>query len=232
VEAAVRAGSTHQRIVCCALSVGCGVLLLAVTGCGGGANAGREQALAAMQSALSSRYAPDGPSMGNDAEPAGTHEPELTQISADSALPITLISASLIPLPGFGLPRLLSTGVVAGGCPGPNVAFPSANGLSVTVTVGGHPYKPLPLAGYRMLIGAGCVPQILYVIEAKTPGQYAVGGLRVLVQYDGHTRTMFAYDGVDVWFYGSGPLPSPDQVTHGLQAAFAAQMAVYRADGQ
>jgi hypothetical protein len=208
------------------------LLLLAVTGCTGGGSAIRDQQLAAMQSALSSRYVPDGPEMGNDAEPAGTHEPELALIPADSALHVTLISASLIPLPGFGLPRLLSTGVISGGCPGPNIAFPTANGTSITVTVGGHPYKPLPLPGYRMLIGAGCVPQIVYVIEAKTPGQYAVGGLRVLVRYDGHTRTMFAYDGVDVWFYGSGRIPSPGQVTHGLQAAFAAQMAVYRAGGR
>ena len=222
-------------VAVCAVVGGCSVLLAAVAGCAGsgsgGGGASRDQQLAAMQRALSSRYVPNGPSMGNDAEPAGTHEPELTLIPADSALHITLISASLIPLRGFGLPRLLSTGVITGGCPGPIVAMPSANGTSVSVTIGGRPYRPLPLAGYQMVIGAGCVPQILYVIEAKTPGQYAVGGLRVVVRYDGRTRTMFGYNGVDVWFYGSGPLPSPGQVTHGLQAAFAAQMAVYRADG-
>jgi len=219
-------------VAVCAVLGGCGVLLAAVGGCTrSDGSATRDQQLAAMQGALSSRSVTDGPTMENDAESVGTHEPQLTQISADSALHITLVSASLIPLPGFGLPRLLSTGVIPGGCSGPIVAYPSADGTSITVTVGGRPYQPLPLAGYRMLIGAGCVPQIVYVIQAKTPGQYAVGGLRVLVRYDGRIRTMLAYDGVDVWFYGSGPLPSPVQVTHGLQAAFAAQMEVYRADG-
>ena len=219
-------------LTACAVLGGCGVLLLAAAGCTGSGGASRDQQLAAMQSALSSRYVPYGPAMGNDAEPAGTHEPELALIPADSALHITLISASLIPLRGFGLPRLLSTEVVTGGCPGPVVAMPSASGTSVSVTIGGRPYRPLPLPGYQMVIGAGCVPQILYVVQANTPGQYAVGGLRVLVRYDGHTRTMFSYDGVDVWFYGSGSLPSPGQVTRGLQAAFAAQMAVYRAGGR
>jgi hypothetical protein len=79
-----------------------------------------------------------------------------------------------------------------------------------------------------MLIGAGCVPQIIYVIQAESAGQYAVGGLRVQVRYDGRIRTMFAYDGIDVWFYGSGPLPSASQITHGLRAAFAAQIEIYR----
>ena len=83
-----------------------------------------------------------------------------------------------------------------------------------------------------MLIGAGCVPQIVYVIQAESAGQYAVGGLRVLVRYDGRIRTMFAYDGVDVWFYGSGPLPSASQVTRGLRAAFAAQKEIYRDGGR
>jgi hypothetical protein len=170
--------------------------------------------------------------MNNDAEPVGTHEPELALIPADSALHITLVSAGLIPLPGFRVPRLLSTGVVVSTCPGPVTAFPSAKGNSISVTVGGRSYRPLPLPGYQMLIGAGCVPQIVYVIQAESAGQYAVGGLRVLVRYDGRIRTMFAYDGVDVWFYGSGPLPSASQITHGLRAAFAAQKEIYRDGGR
>jgi len=205
-----------------------GLLLAALAGC----TASRAQQFSAMRDALGSRYIPYGPAMGNDAEPVGTHEPELALIPADSALHITLVSAGLIPLPGFRVPRLLSTGVVAGSCPGPVIAFPSANGNSISLTVGGHRYQPLPLPGYRMLIGAGCVPQIVYVIQAESAGQYAVGGLRVLVRYDGRIRTMFAYDGVDVWFYGSGPLPSASQVTRGLRAAFAAQKEIYRDGGR
>ena len=204
------------------------LLLAALAGC----TASRAQQLSAMQRALGSRYIPYGPSMNNDAEPVGTHEPELALIPADSALRITLVSASLISLPGFQVPRLLSTGVVASTCPGPVTAFPSANGNSISVTVGGRSYRPLPLPGYRMLIGAGCVPQIVYVIQAESSGQYAVGGLRVLVRYNGRIRTMFAYDGIDVWFYGSGSLPSASQVAHGLRAAFAAQIKIYRDGGR
>jgi hypothetical protein len=212
----------------CGSVVACCLLLAAVAGC----TTSRAQQLSTMRGALGSRYVPDGPTMGNDAEPVGTHEPELALIPADSALHITLVSASLIPLPGFRVPRLLSTGVVPGACPGPTTAFPSANGKTISVTVSGRHYRPLPLPGYRMLIGAGCVPQIVYVVQAGSAGQYAVGGLRVLVRYGGRVRAMFAYYGIDVWFYGLGPLPSASQVTHGLRAAFAAQLAIYRHGGR
>lgn len=77
-----------------------------------------------------------------------------------------------------------------------------------------------------------CAPQIVYVIQAESAGQYAVGGLSVVVRYHGHIRTLFAYNGIDVWFYGSAPLPSASQVTHGMQAAFAAQIAIYRHKGR
>lgn len=214
----------------CGTLAACGLVLAAVTGCTSAAPQ-RATEYGAMVAALGAKSVSDGPSMGNDAEPVGTHEPELTLIPADSAQRITLLSASLIALPGFRTPRLLSTAVVAGGCPGPYTAFPSDHGRSISVTVGGHHYRPLPLPGYHMLIGTGCVPQIVYVLEAGTAGQYAVGGLRVLVRTDGRTQAMFAYDGVDVWYYRSGPYPSASQVTDGLNRAFAAQMKIYRDGG-
>jgi hypothetical protein len=55
----------------------------------------RPQQLMEMQGALSSRYLPYGPVMNNDAEPVGTHEPEMALIPADSARYITLVSARL-----------------------------------------------------------------------------------------------------------------------------------------
>jgi hypothetical protein len=207
-----------------ALSIASCFMLAALVGC-----TSRSQQLMDMQGALSSRYLPDGPVMNNDAEPVGTHEPEITLIPADSARSITLVSARLMRLPGFRVPKLLSTGVVVGKCPASVTAFPSASGRSIAVTVNGHSYQPLPLRGYRMQIGAGCVPQIIYVVEAKSAGQYAIGGLSVLVRYDGRLQTMFAYDGLDVWFYDSGPLPSAAQVTSGLQKSFSEQVALYRA---
>jgi hypothetical protein len=211
----------------CGTLAACCLVLTAAAGC-----ASSGQQYEAMVAALGSRSVSDGPSMGNDAEPVGTHEPELALIPADSAQSITLISASLIPLPGFAVPRLLSTAVVVGSCPGPVTAFPSANGRSVSITVAGRNYRPLPLPGYHMVIGAGCVSQILYVIQAATAGQYAVGGLRVLVRYHGRPRVMFAYDGIDVWYYRSGPYPSASQVTRGLNQAFAVQMKIYHNGGR
>ncbi|HUD79582.1 MAG TPA: hypothetical protein VMR00_17185 [Streptosporangiaceae bacterium] len=97
-----------------------------------------------MTGALTSHSLPDGPDMGNDAEPVGTHEPELAYLASDSVREITVISASLITLPGFRTPRLLSTGIVAGRCPETVTAFPSANGHSIAVTVNGHAPHPHP----------------------------------------------------------------------------------------
>lgn len=209
-----------------AIIIGFSLLVAGTAGC-----TSRAQQWAAMSSALSGRSLPDGPVMANDAEPVGTHEPEVAYLSSDSVSDITVISASLIGLPGFRTPRLLSTGIVAGRCPETVTAFPSANGHSIAVTVNGHSYQPLPVHGYAMQVGAGCVPQIIYVVQAASAGQYAVGGLRILVRHDGKLQTLFSYDGVDVWFYGSAPYPTPGQVTAGLKSAFAAQVAIYHDGG-
>jgi hypothetical protein len=206
--------------------IGFSLLAAGIAGC-----ASLAQQRTAMTNALSGRYLPDGPEMANDAEPVGTHEPELAYLSSDSVSDITVISASLIALPGFRTPRLLSTGIVAGRCPETVTAFPSAHGHSISVTVNGRSYQPLPVRGYAMQIGAGCVPQIVYVIQATSAGQYAVGGLRILLRHDGKLQTLFSYDGVDVWFYGSGPYPTPQQVAAGLRSAFDAQVAIYNRGG-
>ncbi len=203
------------------------------TGSGTTGSGGRSEQLSEMESALSVRYQRFGPAMYNDAEPVGTHEPTIALIPSNSPQEITLLSASLIPLPGFRTPRLLSVGVIAG-CGAGVTAFPSANGRSIAVTVNGRSYKPLALRGYRMLIGGLCVEQMVYVVQATQAGQYAVGGLRLDVSYHGHLRVMFAYDGIDVWFYGSrsGPVPSAADVTNGLKAAFGAQMKLYHSTDQ
>jgi hypothetical protein len=198
------------------------LVLGAVAGC-----TSSGQQLAQMETALSVRSQIYGPVMYNDAEPIGTHEPTLALIPANSPQEITLLSASLIPLPGFRTPRLLSVGVIAGGCSAGIGAFPSANGRSIVVYVNQHRYQPLALHGYRMLIGGTCIEQMVYVVQATQAGQYATGGLRVKVSYQGHLRIMFAYDGIDVWFYGSGPVPTAADVVNGLNAAFGAQMKLF-----
>jgi hypothetical protein len=202
------------------------VVLAAIAGCASGP--GRSQELLAVQSVLSGRYEYLGPSMINYLDPDGTFQSRITEIPADSAERITLISATLIALPGFRTPQLVSTGVIAGSCRQILVLLPPAGGHPSVVAFGGHPYQPLPLRGYTMVIGAGCVPQIIYVVRAKSTGQYAVGGLRVLVRHDGRLQTMYGNDGTDVWYYDSSWLPTARQVVNGLQGAFAAQVARYR----
>jgi hypothetical protein len=213
-----------------AICVGGCLLLAGTVGCA--SRGDRSQQLFAMEAALSSRYVVDGPSISSYALPVGTVKSTITEIPADSAQTITLISASLIPLRGFRVPLLLSAGVIAGRCPQSEVVLPPAKGHPSTVLVNGRKYQPLPLRGYTMQIGAGCVPQLIYMVRVTRAGQYATGGLRVLVRAHGRTRTMFAYGGADIWYYGGGPLPSPRQVTDGLRAAFAAQVASYRSNSR
>jgi hypothetical protein len=230
-----RIGKVRPSVLACCL------LLAVLAGCASSAGApgaagqiDHTQQYLAMEGALGSCscYISDGPVMGNKAFPVGTDQSVIGQIDADSPQTITLIAATLIPLPGFRTPALVSTGVIAGHClPSAIVLLPAPPGGPSPVLVGGRSYQPLPLRGYTMQIGAGCVPQLIYVVRATAAGQYAVGGLRVLVSYEGSTQTMFAYYGVDIWYYGAGPLPSARQVTYGQRAAFAAQLALWRRNG-
>lgn len=209
--------------------IGCCLSLAVLAGCGS-QNARRQQ-LFAIEIATSSRYLVDGPSMAKYVQRTGTDLSTITEIPADSAQTITLLSASLVALPGFRTPLLLSVGVLAGSCPQTNVLLPPTLGRPSAVMVNGRRYQPLPMRDYTMEIGAGCVPQLVYVVRATKPGQYATGGLRFLVREHGRTRTMFAFGGADIWYYGSGPLPSTRQVTAGLSTSFATQVSIYRGRG-
>jgi hypothetical protein len=206
--------------------IGICFLLIGVAGCSIGPD--RAQQLFAAEGALGNRYEYLGPSMINHLDPVGADQSVITQISANSAQRITLISATLITLPGFRTPQLLSTGVIAANCRQMIVLRPAVGDHPSVVDANGHEYKPLALRGYSMEIGAGCVPQIVYVVRAKSTGQYAVGGLRVLVRHDGHIQAMDAVNGMDIWYYNSSWLPTANQVTDGLRATFAAQVALYR----
>jgi hypothetical protein len=189
----------------------------------------RTQQFAAMENALGYRYGPDGPpNMTSHAFLVGTDQSTITAIPADSPQFITLLSAALIALPGFRAPHLISAGVIAGHCPRTEVLLPAAPGQASPVIVNGRKYQPLPLRGTQIEIGGGCYAQLIYVVRATSAGQYAAGGLRVLVRRDGRTETMFAYDGTDIWYYNSDSLPSARQVTIGLRATYAAQVASYR----
>jgi hypothetical protein len=211
---------TRARIALC-------LLLAVVAGCA--SQPDRTQQFAAMENALGFRNGPDGPpNMTSHAFPVGTDQSTITEIPADSPEYITLLSAELIALPGFRAPRLISAGVIAGHCPRTEVLLPAARGLASPVIVNGRKYQPLPLRGTQIEIGGGCFAQLIYVVRATSPGQYAAGGLRVLVRRDGRTETMLAYDGTDIWYYNSGPLPSARQITIGLRATYAAQLALYR----
>ena len=200
--------------------------LAAIAGCA--SRSDRTQQFAAMESALGSRYMLYWPSMISHATLVGTEVSTITGIRASSPQSITLISAALVALPGFQAPQLISIGVIAGHCPRTEVLLPPTKGQASGVLVNGHKYQPLPLRGTQIEIGGGCFAQLIYVVRATSAGQYAAAGLRVLVRRDGHTETMYGYAGTDIWYYGSGPLPSGRQVTNGLRDAFAAQVAFYR----
>jgi hypothetical protein len=209
-----------------ALTASC-LLLAVIAGCASQPN--RTQQFAAMENALGFRNGPDGPpNMTSHAFPAGTDQSTITVISADAPEYITLLSAELIALPGFRAPQLISAGVIAGHCPRTEVILPAAPGQPSPVIVNGRKYQPLPLRGTRIEIGGGCFAELIYVVRAKSTGQYAAGGLRVLVRRGGQAETMFAYDGTDIWYYNSGPLPSAHQIVIGLRATYAAQVAFYR----
>jgi hypothetical protein len=209
--------------------LGLGVLVAGIGGCASGPD--RSQQLIAAESATSSRFIHYGPDMISYLEPVGTDVAASTTIPADSAKRITVISATLIAVPGFRSPQLISTGVTPAHCRQLEVIQPSVKNDPINVTIGGHPVRPTPLRGYTMEIGAGCVQEVAYAIRARSTGQYAAGGLRLLVRYDGRTQTMYTNDGLDVWYYNSSWLPTASQVTHGLSATFAAQVALYRREG-
>lgn len=220
----------RRRLKASASLIGLSLVLAGIVGCASGSD--RTQQLIAAESALGNRYLRFGPSMINHLELVGTDQSRLTEIPADSAERITLISATLIALPGFRTPKLVSTGVIVGTCRQIWVLLPAVNGHPSVVAIGGHPIRPLPLRGYNMEIGAGCVPQIIYAVRATSTGQYAVGGLRVRVRYDGRVQTIYAYDGIDIWYYNSSWLPTASHVTDGLRATFSAQVAFYRHGGR
>jgi len=206
--------------------IGLFILLAGIAGCATGPD--RTQEFLAAENALSSRYDVPGPGIVNRLDSVGTDESTTTAIAADSPERITLISATLIALPGFRTPRLVSIGIVPVNCRQMFILHPPVNGHPSVVTFNGHPFQPLPLRGYNMEIGAGCTAQIIYVVREKSTGQYVVGGLRVLLRYDSRTQVMYAYNGTDIWYYDSTWLPTGRQVTDGLQATFAAQVALYR----
>jgi hypothetical protein len=117
--------------------------------------------------------------------------------------------------------------VIAGNCQHIVVLLPPVRGDPSVVDTNGRAYQPLPLRGYVMEIGAGCVPQIVYAVRAKSTDQYADGGLRVVVRRDGRIQKMYADAGIDIWYYDSSWLPTAHQVADGLRASFAAQLALY-----
>ena len=110
------------RLKASASLIGISLVLAAIAGCG--SQPDRTQQFAAMEGALGFRHGPDGPNMTSHATRVGTDESTITVIPADSPQYITLLSATLIALPGFQAPRLISTGVIAGHCPRTEVLLP------------------------------------------------------------------------------------------------------------
>lgn len=165
----------------------------------------------------------DTAAMVSDQQPLGTVDPGIAWLSG-APRTATLISASLIPVPGFRLPRLVSVGVV--GCEKTaEVGALATTGAPNTALVNSHSVRLRPVRGYRMSIGGtGCSPVLVYWISSRSPGPYAVGGLLIKGTADGRTTTVTTYvNGLLVWFYRSGQPPSAGALARQFNQASAAQ---------
>jgi hypothetical protein len=139
-------------------------------------------------------------------------------------------SVSMIALPGFRLPRLLGVGVMPG-CTGSGSiqASVTASG-SPQVEANGHLVRLLPATGYRMRTGlSSCSPTFDYTVMATNAGQYAAAGLRLRVLASGRIKTVLTYDGIFIWCYPSGQVPSAAQYQRRYDAASSAQYKSYTA---
>lgn len=144
---------------------------------------------------------------------------------------LTVDSASLVKLPGYQLPHLVSVGVVPGCLGNGDISAGTNEQNQVTVTVGSQSVQLLPIRGYRMHTGdSSCVPTLVYVVQDLVPGRYAAAGLQLVVTAGGRKQTVTGYDGVFVWYFGSGGEPSTSQYQARFNAASSAQSSFYRQD--
>jgi hypothetical protein len=197
----------------------CGVAVLA--GCGSGHELTTQQVNGAVS--------------GNQAWGMDSEQTQLGMIAPGSAFipgprrDITLLSARLIPLKGYRLPKLAGVAVVRG-CfnAGSNYSvFPSQAWPPVVDLIGTRTAPVTALPGDTVRTGGTrCIPLVIYGVRSRTPGPYALAGLRITFRAGGHTGSIASYDdGLVAWFYQSGQ-PNQAQFTRLFNAAARAQNAL------
>jgi hypothetical protein len=116
-----------------------------------------------------------------------TDETGVGMVAPDSAFipgprrAITLLSAALIPLKGYRLPHLVNTGVVQGcvNAGGNYYMYPRQTWPPI-VYLGHHTVSLAPLPGDLVRTGGTkCIPLVVYEVDSRKPGPYAVAGLRI-----------------------------------------------------
>jgi hypothetical protein len=165
-----------------------------------------------------------------------TDETGVGMVAPDSAFipgprrAITLLSAALIPLKGYRLPHLVNTGVVQGcvNADGNYYMYPRQTWPPI-VYLGHHTVSLAPLPGDLVRTGGTkCIPLVVYEVDSRKPGPYAVAGLRIVFRAGSHTETVATYDeGIFVWFYQTGP-PAWRRVNNLFHKAVKAQNAMAR----
>jgi hypothetical protein len=84
--------------------------------------------------------------------------------------------------------------------------------------------------GYRMRMGdAKWAPAFVYSVASTTPGDYAVGGLWLTVQFGGQIQTVAAYSGIFIWYYNLGAIPSNSTYNDAWNAASSAEDQLFNA---
>jgi hypothetical protein len=154
----------------------------------------------------------------NQAWGMGSEQTQLGMIAPGSAFilgpprDITLLSARLIPLKGYRLPHLVGVAVVQG-CFNANSnysVFPSRTWPPAVYLLGTRTAPVAALPGDVVRTGGTrCVPLVLYGVRSRTPGPYALAGLRIAFRAGQRTGSVAIYDvGHGAWFYQLAP---PDQ---------------------
>lgn len=115
---------------------------------------------------------------------------------------ITLLSASLVAVPGFPLPRLSHLSVVSGcglDLPAFAVGWP-------TVISGSHATaRQVPFAGAKVWTGArkGCTSAVLYGIQSPATGPFAIAGLQLTFSAGSQRASALVYNGGFAWFHNA-----------------------------
>lgn len=148
---------------------------------------------------------------------------------------IRLLSAQLIPVPGFRLPRLARLGVVVDGC---GVAVPAfAFGWPPLIRTGDrNPVRVSPFEGTWLTPGTrtrkqpgpghrslDCFSFAVYGVTASSPGYYATGGLRITFMSGSQRMVSSVFNGGFAYYPPPHPVKGQEKTYERLSnAAFQA----------